>query len=95
MNLRPLGDRVIVQRLETERTSAGGIVIPDNAAEKPSKAKVVAVGPGRRLDNGDTRILDVKKGDNILFGKYSGSEIEIDARKFLVLREEDIMAIID
>ncbi|OGT59627.1 MAG: co-chaperone GroES [Gammaproteobacteria bacterium RIFCSPHIGHO2_12_FULL_43_28] len=94
MNLRPLGDRVIVQRLETERTSAGGIVIPDNAAEKPSKGKVVAVGPGKRLDNGDTRILDVKKGDNILFGKYSGSEIKLD-KDYLVLREEDIMAIID
>ena|SRR3989338_274806 len=94
INLRPLGDRVIVQRLETERTSAGGIVIPDNAAEKPSKGKVVAVGPGKRLDNGDTRILDVKKGDNILFGKYSGSEIKLD-KDYLVLREEDIMAIID
>lgn len=94
LNLRPLGDRLIVQRIEKEQKSAGGIVIPDTAKEKPAEGIVVAVGPGKRMDNGDIRGLDVKKGDKVLFGKYSGSEIKINDKDYLVLREEDIMAVI-
>lgn len=94
LNLRPLGDRLIVQRIEKEQKSAGGIVIPDTAKEKPAEGMVVAVGPGKRMDNGDVRGLDVKKGDKVLFGKYSGSEIKINDKDYLVLREEDIMAVI-
>lgn len=94
LNLRPLGDRLIVQRLEQEQKSAGGIVIPDTAKEKPAEGLVVAVGPGKCMDNGDTRALDVKKGDKVLFGKYSGSEIKMNGKEYLVLREDDIMAVI-
>ncbi len=94
LNLRPLGDRLIVQRLEKEQFSAGGIVIPDTAKEKPSEGLIVAVGPGKHLDNGDLRGLDVKAGDKVLFGKYAGSEIRINDKDYLVLREEDIMAVI-
>lgn len=95
MKIRPLHDRVIVKRLEDERTSPGGIVIPDSAAEKPIKGKVVAVGNGKIQDNGDVRKLDVKKGDKVLFGKYSGTEVKVDGDELLVMREDDIMAIID
>ena len=94
LNLRPLGDRLIVQRLEKEQYSAGGIVIPDTAKEKPSEGLIVAVGPGKRMDNGDLRGLDVKAGDKVLFGKYAGSEIKLNDKDYLVLREEDIMAVI-
>jgi len=94
MNIRPLHDRVVVRRMEEERMSAGGIVIPDAAAEKPSKGEVVAVGPGKRLDNGQIAELGVKVGDKVLFGKYSGTEIKIDGKDYVVMREEDLFAII-
>ena len=95
MNIRPLHDRVIIRRMEEEKTSPGGIVIPDSAAEKPVKGQVVEVGKGKILDNGDVRPLDVKKGDLILFGKYSGTEISVDGEELLVMREDDITAIIN
>lgn len=95
MSLRPLHDRVIVRRMEEERTSAGGIVIPDSATEKPSKGEIVATGNGKILDNGEIRGLDVKAGDQVLFGKYSGTEVKVDGEELLVMREEDIMAIIE
>ena len=95
MKIRPLHDRVIVKRWEEERTSAGGIVIPDSAAEKPVKGEVVAVGNGKVLENGETRKLDLKVGDKILFGKYSGTEVKVDGTDLLVMREDDIMAVFD
>lgn len=95
MKLRPLHDRVIVKRLEEERVSAGGIVIPDSAAEKPSRGKVIAAGPGKVLDDGKVRALDVKAGDTILFGKWSGTEVKIDGEELLVMKEEDIQAVIE
>jgi chaperonin GroES len=95
MSLRPLHDRVIVRRMEEERTSAGGIVIPDSATEKPSKGEVLAVGNGKKLDNGQTQDLDVKVGDQVLFGKYSGTEVKVDGEELLVMKEDDIMAIIE
>lgn len=95
MKIRPLHDRVVVKRLEEERTSPGGIVIPDTAAEKPSKGEVIAIGNGKILENGEVRKLDVKKGDKVLFGKYSGNEVKIDGEDFLVMREDDIMAVIE
>jgi chaperonin GroES len=95
MKLRPLHDRVIVKRLEEEKVSAGGIVIPDNAAEKPIRGKVQAVGNGKILENGDVRALDVKAGDTVLFGKYSGTEVKVDGEELLVMREDDIMAVIE
>ena len=95
MNIRPLHDRVIVEREEEERTSAGGIVIPDTATEKPIRGKVVATGNGKILDDGSVRALDVKKGDKVLFGKYSGTEVKVDGDELLVMREEDIMAVIE
>ncbi|MFT4584329.1 MAG: chaperonin GroES [Gammaproteobacteria bacterium] len=95
MSIRPLHDRIVVKRTEEDSTSAGGIVIPDSASEKPSKGKVVAVGNGKILDSGDVRELDVKVGDNVLFGQYSGTEIKIDNDELLVMREDDVMAVID
>jgi chaperonin GroES len=95
MNLRPLHDRVIVKRMEEERTSPGGIVIPDTAAEKPIRGEVIAVGNGKILENGDIRALDVKAGDRVLFGKYSGTEVKVDGQDVLVMREDDIMAVIE
>lgn len=95
MNLRPLHDRVIVRRLEEETMSAGGIVIPDNAKEKPSRGEIVAVGNGKQLDSGDLRALDVKTGDKVLFGKFAGTEVKADGEELLVLREDDIMAVIE
>jgi chaperonin GroES len=95
MKIRPLHDRVIVKRLEEERVSAGGIVIPDTAAEKPVQGKVVAVGKGKILEDGNVRPLDVKVGDKILFGKYSGTEVKVDGDDLVVMREEDVMAIIE
>ncbi|HET7809812.1 MAG TPA: co-chaperone GroES [Steroidobacteraceae bacterium] len=95
MKIRPLHDRVIVKRLESETRSAGGIVIPDSAAEKPVQGKVVAVGKGKILEGGDVRPLDVKVGDKILFGKYSGTEVKVDGEELVVMREEDVMAIIE
>ena len=95
MKLRPLHDRVIVKRMEEERMSAGGIVIPDSATEKPVRGEVLAVGNGKILDNGDKRALDISAGDKILFGKYSGTEVKVDGEELLVMREEDIMAVIE
>lgn len=95
VKIRPLYDRVIVKREEEEERSAGGIVIPDTAKEKPVRGTVLAVGAGKILDNGDTRALAVKVGDKILFGKYSGTEIKIENEDVLVLREEDILGVIE
>jgi len=95
MKLRPLHDRVVVKRLDNERTTASGIVIPDNAAEKPDQGEVVAVGNGKILDDGKTKPVDVKVGEKILFGKYSGQTVKVDGDELLVLREDDIMAIIE
>ena len=94
MKLRPLHDRVIVKRLEEEKKSAGGILIPDAATEKPQKGEVVAVGPGRVMDDGKLRPCDVKKGDIVLFGKYSGSEVKLDGEELVVMKEDDIVAVI-
>jgi chaperonin GroES len=95
MKIRPLHDRVIVKRMEEERTSPGGIVIPDAAAEKPVRGEVLAAGKGKILENGTVRPLDVKVGDKVLFGKYSGTEVKVDGDDVLVMREEDIMAVIE
>ena len=94
MNLRPLHDRVIVKRLDNERKTASGIVIPDNAAEKPDQGEVVAVGPGKKDDNGKLIAMDLKVGDRILFGKYSGQAVKVEGEELLVMREEDIMGVI-
>ena len=95
MNIRPLHDRVILKRMEEETTSAGGIVIPDSAAEKPMRGKVIAIGKGKRLESGDVVALDVKVGDTVLFGKYSGTEVKVDGDELLVMREEDIMGVLE
>ena len=95
MKIRPLHDRVVVNRMEEETTSAGGIVIPDSATEKPMRGEIVSVGNGKVSDNGDVRPLDVKAGDQVLFGKYSGTEIKIDGEDLLVMREDDIMGVLD
>ncbi len=95
MKLRPLHDRVVIKRLEEERTSPGGIVIPDSAAEKPVRGEVLAVGPGKVLDNGETQAMGVKVGDSVLFGKYSGTECKLDGDELVVMREDDIMAVIE
>ena len=95
MNIRPLHDRVVIERLEEERTSAGGIVIPDSAAEKPMRGKVMAIGPGKMLDNGSIIPLGVKAGDEVLFGKYSGTEVKVNGAEVVVMREDDIMGIIE
>ena len=94
LKIRPLHDRVIVKRLEEERKSAGGIVIPDNVAEKPDQGEVIAVGPGKRNDEGKREPLDVKVGERILFGKYSGTTVKIEGTEYLVMREEDIMGVV-
>lgn len=95
MKLRPLHDRVIVKRTEEERTSPGGIVIPDSAAEKPIRGEVLAVGNGKILEDGSKRELDIKVGDKVLFGKYSGTEVKVDGEDLLVMREDDVMAVIE
>lgn len=94
MNIRPLQDRVVVKRMEEERTTASGIVIPDSATEKPSRGVVLAVGNGRILDNGNVCAVDLKEGDEIVFGKYAGTEVKIDGEEVLIMREEDIMGVI-
>jgi chaperonin GroES len=94
MKIRPLHDRVLVKRLEEEKTSAGGIVIPDSAAEKPIRGEVVAVGNGKILENGQIRMLDVKVGEKVLFGKYSGTEVKVEGVEYVVMREDDIMAVL-
>ncbi|HKE49159.1 MAG TPA: co-chaperone GroES [Rhodanobacteraceae bacterium] len=95
MALRPLHDRVIIKRLEEEKVSAGGIVIPDSAAEKPIRGEVIAAGNGKILEDGKVRPIAVKKGDKVLFGKYSGTEVKVDGQELLVMREEDILAVIE
>ncbi|MHB8447656.1 MAG: co-chaperone GroES [Rudaea sp.] len=95
MKLRPLHDRVIIKRLEAETKSAGGIVIPDTATEKPIKGEVVAVGSGKILEDGKVRPVGVKAGEKVLFGKYSGTEVKVDGQELLVMREEDLMAVIE
>lgn len=95
MNIRPLHDRVIIKRMEEERTTPGGIVIPDTAAEKPIRGEVVAVGNGKILENGEVRALDLKVGDKVLFGKYAGTEVKVEGEDLLVMREEDVMAVIE
>ena len=95
MNIRPLHDRVVVRRMEEERTSAGGIVIPDSATEKPIQGEVLAIGKGKILDNGEIRPLDLKVGDRVLFGKYSGTEVKVSGEEVVVMREDDIMGVIE
>lgn len=95
MNIRPLHDRVVVRRMEEERTTAGGIVIPDSATEKPSTGEVLAVGNGKVSDSGEVRAMDVKVGDTIMFGKYSGTEVKVDGEDLLIMREDDIMAVVE
>jgi chaperonin GroES len=95
MKIRPLHDRVIVKRLEEDKTSPGGIVIPGSAAEKPVQGKIVAVGKGKILENGQVRPCDVKVGDKILFGKYDGTEVRVDGEQLLVMREDDVMAVFE
>ncbi|MEN9558993.1 MAG: hypothetical protein RLZZ502_204 [Pseudomonadota bacterium] len=94
MKLRPLHDRVIVKRMEEERKTASGIVIPDTATEKPDQGEVLAVGPGKRDDSGKVNALDVKVGDRVLFGKYSGQSVKVDGTELLVMREDDLMAVV-
>ena len=95
MAFRPLGDRVLVKRVEEEEKTKGGIIIPDTAKEKPQEGEVVAVGPGARNDKGDIVALDVKAGDRILFGKWSGTEVKLDGEELLIMKESDIMGIIE
>jgi chaperonin GroES len=95
MNVRPLNDRVLVKRLEEETKTAGGIYIPDSAKEKPTRGKVIAAGNGKSNDEGVRRALDVKAGDQILFGKYAGTEIKIDGEDLIIMREDDILAVIE
>ena len=95
MNIRPLHDRVVVKRTEEEKLSPGGIVIPDSATEKPMRGEVVAVGEGKLLDDGTVRALTLKKGDKILFGKYSGTEIKLDGEDIVIMREDDVLAILE
>ena len=93
MKIKPLHDRVIVKRIEEEETTKGGIIIPDTAKEKPIEGEVVAVGAGKRLENGKVQPLEVKEGDRVLFGKYAGTDINIDGEEHLIMREEDIIAV--
>ena len=95
MNIRPLHDRVVVRRLEEETTSAGGIVLPDSATEKPSQGEVIAIGPGKVNENGDVRPMDVKAGDKIIFGQYSGSTVKIDGEELLILSENEIFGVLE
>ena len=95
MKIRPLHDRVIIKRMEEERVSAGGIVIPDSATEKPVRGQVIAAGNGKILENGSVRPIAVKAGDKVLFGKYSGTEVKVDGEDLLVMKEDDIMAVIE
>ena len=95
MKLRPLQDRILVQRVEEETTTKGGIIIPDTAKEKPAEGKVVAVGNGKVADDGKRIALEIKKGDRILFGKYSGTEVKVSGEEYLIMREDDVLGIID
>jgi chaperonin GroES len=95
MKIRPLHDRIVVKRVDEERKSPGGIVIPDTAAEKPIRGKVIAVGKGKLLENGEIRPVDLKVGDQVLFGKYTGTEIKVDGEELLVMREDDVMGVFE
>lgn len=95
MNIRPLHDRAVIRRMEEERKSAGGIVIPDTATEKPVRGEVVAVGNGKILESGEIRPLDIRIGDKVLFGKYAGTEVRLNGEELLVMREDDIMAVVE
>ncbi|GMU21861.1 MAG: 10 kDa chaperonin [Phycisphaerae bacterium] len=95
LNLKPLDDRIVVEQAEAEERTAGGIVLPDTAKEKPQRGKVVAVGPGKLLDSGARGALSVKTGDEVFYGKYSGSDVEVNGEKFVILRESDVLAIIE
>jgi chaperonin GroES len=95
MNIRPLGDKVIVERLEAEAVTAGGIVLPDSAKEKPKRGKVISVGDGKLLDDGTRGKMQLKKGDQVLFGSYSGTEIKVDGKEYLILDESEVMAVLD
>jgi chaperonin GroES len=95
MNIRPLYDRIVVKRIEEKETVQGGIIIPDTAKEKPQEGEVVAAGEGKRLENGKLAALDVKPGDRILFGKYSGSEIKLDGEEYLIMREDEVLGILE
>jgi chaperonin GroES len=95
MNIRPLHDRLVVRRLEEETTSAGGIVLPDSATEKPSQGEVLAIGPGKTLDNGDVKPLDVKVGDKVIFGQYGGSTVKLDGEELLILNESEIFGVLE
>jgi len=94
MKIRPLHDRIVVKRVEEETKTAGGIVLPGSAAEKPSEGEVLAVGPGKALDNGQVRAMAVSVGDKVLFGKYSGTEVKVDGEQYIIMREEDVMGIL-
>lgn len=94
MNLKPLGDRVIVEPIEQEETTASGIVLPDTAKEKPMQGKILAAGPGARKDNGERAAMDVSEGDTVLYAKYSGTEVKLDGNSYLILRESDVLAIV-
>ena len=95
MNIRPLNDRLLVQRLEAETTTASGIIIPDSAKEKPAEGKVVAVGPGKVNDKGERVALQVKEGDRVLFSKYGGTDVKLDGEDYLIMREDDILGVIE
>lgn len=95
MNLKPLADRLVVKPLETEEEKRGGIIIPDTAKEKPEKGEVIAVGPGKLLDTGSRAAMEVKKGDKVIFQKYGGHEVKVDGQELMILREEDVMAVVD
>ena len=95
MNIRPLHDRILVRRAEEELTSAGGIIIPDNAAEKPNRGEVIATGNGRITDSGDVRAMDVKVGDSVLFGQYAGTSVKVTGEELIMMKEEDILAVIE
>jgi chaperonin GroES len=94
MNVKPLADRILVKPLEAEQKTKGGIIIPDNAKEKPQKGEVIAVGPGKIADNGQKIVMELKKGDTVLYGKYSGTEVTVDGQELLIVRESDVLAII-
>ncbi len=95
MNIRPLHDRVVVRRTEEETKSAGGILIPDSAAEKPSQGEVLAVGPGKKLDDGSIQAMDVKKGDKVLFGQYSGNTVKLDGEELMIMNESEIFGVVE
>ena len=95
MNIRPLNDRILVKRLEEEETTAGGIIIPDSAKEKPAEGEIVAVGPGKLNDKGERTAMDVKAGDRVLFSKYGGTDVKIEGEDYLIMREDDILGVVE